>query len=172
MNNDNLYVIRSFGKNGKTIVKLGYSNNIKDRIELYKSHNPFIEVIFTYYRSDAKLLEATFHKVNKPVFKNEWYAECKLNYIINVINNFTIDDLQLNNSNQVKTCTKCNKVKTLNRFNKNKRGKFNVTSVCKNCRAKYRKYSNEYNAEYQRKYREANKESIKEYQRKYRLKNK
>ena len=38
---------------------------------------------------------------------------------------------------QVKTCTKCDSVKPIDAFHKNKRGKFGVSSVCKICQSAY-----------------------------------
>lgn len=47
LNKDNimLYILRSPYKNGKTLLKVGYANDIDTRISQYKSHNPGIELI-------------------------------------------------------------------------------------------------------------------------------
>lgn len=58
---------------------------------------------------------------------------------------------------QTQTCTKCGEEKALTEFHKNKKGKYGVTSVCKNCK-------NEYDKKYYQ--RPEVQERIKEYNRK------
>lgn len=82
---DNLYIIRAFGKNKETLIKLGYTDNIENRLNNYLSHNPFIEIISTFYREDAQEFEKLFHNYNSSCFKNEWYEDTMLIYILEAI---------------------------------------------------------------------------------------
>lgn len=82
---DNLYLIRSFG-DCTSIIKLGYSTQIIKRLKHYLSHNPFIEVIGTFYREDAKEFEKYFHATLKAVYKREWYDESDLEVILKRLN--------------------------------------------------------------------------------------
>ena len=70
-----------------------------------------------------------------------------------------------------KKCSKCGKVKPLDEFSKQKRGKFGVRAHCKSCMAEYQKQYQEANreklAEYQKQYYEANREKWTEYQKQY-----
>ena len=61
---DNLYIIKVTNNDGISLIKLGYSSNIKYRLDSYYLHNPFTEVIGTYYREDAYAFEKWFHKNN------------------------------------------------------------------------------------------------------------
>ena len=88
---------------------------------------------------------------------------------------------------ETKKCTKCNIVKTIDQFGKEKNGKYGVQSRCKVCRAEIRKeqyeknkvteieYGKQYRKDNQEKekarakrYRELNPEKVKESQKKYR----
>ena len=82
-----------------------------------------------------------------------------------------------------KECTKCEVIKTANRFSKSKNKLGGLNSHCKECERKYKqenkeiiiKYYQENKeriAEYQRKYKQENKESIAENARKYQQENK
>ena len=88
---------------------------------------------------------------------------------------------------ETKKCTKCNIVKTIDQFGKEKKGKYGVQSFCKVCKAEIRKeqyeknkvteieYGKQYRKDNQEKekarakrYRELNPEKVKESQNKYR----
>ena len=88
---------------------------------------------------------------------------------------------------ETKKCTKCNIVKTIDQFGKEKNGKYGVQSRCKVCRAEIRKeqyeknkvteieYGKQYRKDNQEKekarakrYKELNPEKVKESQKKYR----
>lgn len=73
-NYDNLYIIRIYGKD-KTLIKFGYSSNIKQRLNNYYYHNPLMELLGTYYRANAQDLELIFHKNTKSEVMNEWYID-------------------------------------------------------------------------------------------------
>ncbi len=60
----------------------------------------------------------------------------------------------------MKKCKKCNIVKSLTEFYKQKKGKFGVKSECKDCIKIYNKLNSEYQSLYYKKYREENKEHI------------
>lgn len=147
---DNLYLIRSFGKDGQSYIKLGYSSNIDQRLDIYKSHNPFIEIIKTFYRKDAKIFENNFHINNKSSYKNEWYDEGKLEYILYCIKNENIKYASKKND---KKCSKCKIVKSLTEFNKSKSRKDGFHNVCKSCRKKYRQINKKNISEYNKMYR-------------------
>ena len=87
----NIYVIRAFGKNNKTIVKLGYSSQIDKRIQNYFSHNPMTEVIWTCFIEDGKILEKVIHKIEDSLYKKEWYKEQKLQTLLGYIIDGDID---------------------------------------------------------------------------------
>ena len=71
---------------------------------------------------------------------------------------------------QTKICTKCKEEKPISEFVKNKKGKYGVRSVCKNCTKKImKKYNGKYK-EQQKQYRQDNKEKIKEYHQKLEVK--
>jgi hypothetical protein len=76
----NLYIIRVYGKEG-SLIKLGYSSNIIQRLYSYYNHNPLIQVIGTYYREDAEQFESKLHKVIKAKMLHEWYDESELTNI-------------------------------------------------------------------------------------------
>jgi len=82
---DNLYLIRSFGDH-TSLIKLGYSTQIISRLKHYLSHNPFMEVIGTFYREDAKQFEKCFHSTLKAIYKREWYDESDLETILKRLN--------------------------------------------------------------------------------------
>lgn len=60
-------------------------------------------------------------------------------------------------------CTKCGTLKRFEKFNKQKTGKYGVTSKCKECQNKYKRTYYQNNKEYKKKYYENNKDKIKEY---------
>lgn len=75
---------------------------------------------------------------------------------------------------QKKYCSNCKKIKTINQFHIDKRGLFNVESICKSCRHKKNRENYHKNIEHYRDYfrkRQCNKK-WKEYQHQYYLKNK
>jgi hypothetical protein len=86
-NKHNLYLLRSFCKDGKTIIKFGFSNTIEKRILQYKAHNPNIEIIGTYYHQDGILFERKVHSLIKSELGREWYSEDKLSILLNYIEN-------------------------------------------------------------------------------------
>jgi len=84
---DNLYLLRSFCEDGKTIIKFGFSKTIEKRILQYKAHNPNIEIIGTYYHEDGILFERKVHSLIKSELGREWYSEDKLPILLNYIEN-------------------------------------------------------------------------------------
>ena len=71
-----------------------------------------------------------------------------------------------------KVCTKCNEEKEFGEFNKNKDGKFGVTSVCKSCKRAYREENKEAISVQKRTHYEKNKDVVLEKNREYYNKNK
>ena len=72
---DNLYIIRIHNSEGQSMIKLGYSSNIKRRLNEYRVMNPFTQIVYTYYRPDAKKFESWFHMSHESSIMNEWYNE-------------------------------------------------------------------------------------------------
>ena len=62
-----------------------------------------------------------------------------------------------------KTCPKCNKTKSLNRFSKNKSRSGGYNSWCKNCIKQWQQYNKEHISEYRKSHYENNKEYYKKY---------
>ena len=71
-----------------------------------------------------------------------------------------------------KVCTKCNEEKEFGEFNKNKDGKFGVTSVCKSCKRAYREENKEAISVQKRTHYEQNKDVVLEKNREYYNENK
>lgn len=75
--NDMLYIIKSFGKKGKEIIKIGFASDIKRRVYQYTSHNPLCEFISI---REGEILEETllhlylFHKYHRYKSLDEWYV--------------------------------------------------------------------------------------------------
>lgn len=84
LNNHNLYIIRCYGRDG-SMIKLGYTSNMKVRWKSYRLSNPLTEVIDTFYRPDAKQFERWFHMSHDSINMNEWYDESMLNVILEAI---------------------------------------------------------------------------------------
>lgn len=71
-----LYLIRSFGRNNKSSLKIGFSDDYKKRLDSYRIHNPFSEVITT--REGDEILETKLHlylSKYKEDFLNEWFKD-------------------------------------------------------------------------------------------------
>lgn len=69
-----IYLIRIYGKD-KSLVKLGYTSDIKSRLRQYLSANPLHEVIRIYTVENAFQFEQDFHSKYPASFGNEWYEE-------------------------------------------------------------------------------------------------
>ena len=65
---DNIYILKS-----GDLIKVGFSDNINQRLNQYLHHNPTIELLGTYYIEDGRAFEANFHNSNKSIIGNEWY---------------------------------------------------------------------------------------------------
>ena len=96
-----IYVFEStyFNKFDKSIIdliKIGYTDNWRKRIDQYKLHNPGIKVLFIYSEGteeDEKSLHQLFNNYKYPDYGNEWF-----NYSDDIINffknNTTIKDVR------------------------------------------------------------------------------
>lgn len=139
----NLYILKSYGKNSKELIKFGYSSNIENRISYYFLHNPFIEVLFTFYRKDALYFEKKFHKENNSLYKNEWYDINILDKLIFQIKNS--ETIEKNNFKKKRSkpkfyeipdfqdCYNCKINKNINEFHKNSWKKTFHSKLCKEC---------------------------------------
>lgn len=56
-----LYLIRVYGENNNSILKLGYTSDLKKRLDQYRAHNPFVQVVKTREDGD-EYLESLFHR--------------------------------------------------------------------------------------------------------------
>lgn len=69
-----IYLIRTYGKD-KSLVKLGYSSDVKSRLSQYLYANPLYEVLQIYTVENAFQFEKDFHSKYPASFGNEWYEE-------------------------------------------------------------------------------------------------
>ena len=75
-----LYLIRSFGRSkNQSALKVGFTDDIKNRVNTYKYHNPFFELIST--REGSLLDEARVHAYLKSLehkldLLDEWFIDC------------------------------------------------------------------------------------------------
>lgn len=74
-----LYLIRSFGRNNKSALKVGFTDEIKNRVSTYKYHNPFSELISA--REGSLLDETRVHTYLKSLgykldLLDEWFINC------------------------------------------------------------------------------------------------
>lgn len=74
----NIYIV-SVTNGSSTIIKLGYSSNIIQRIISYYYHNPFVRLIGTYYVENAAEFEKRIHYNFKSYILDEWYDASMLN---------------------------------------------------------------------------------------------
>ena len=75
-----LYLIRTFGRGkSKTALKIGYTENIQTRLQNYREHNPFFELISC--REGDLVLETKLHlfltaRGMREDFLSEWFLDC------------------------------------------------------------------------------------------------
>ena len=80
-----LYLIRSFGRGGKSYVKIGFTDSLSTRMNQYKIHNPRFEFIASRYGSkrDELILHLyLYHLGYKAEFLNEWFKDDPVIYQI------------------------------------------------------------------------------------------
>lgn len=135
---DNIYILKTSSKDGCELLKLGYSSNLKKRMISYLSHNPFTEILFTFYREDGLEFEKWFHHNNLSDCKNEWYTIEKLEFIIqtvvettNITNNLKRRPKYVEVS--FKECSFCKEVKESAFFNKDMSRKTGLCDICREC---------------------------------------
>lgn len=78
---DNIYILKTSSKDGCELLKLGYTSNLNNRMISYFSHNPFTEILFTFYIEEGLKFEKWFHDNHVSEYKNEWYSINMLGYI-------------------------------------------------------------------------------------------
>ena len=142
----NLYILKASNLNGEQLIKFGYSSKLKERLEQYFSHNPFTEILYTFYKENAIDFEKKFHKYNISKFKNEWYSYDILEELLFQINNNVI--LNEYTTKKIKTkrkkpssynilyyqiCYKCKIEKSIKEFHKNCWKKSGHSELCKEC---------------------------------------
>lgn len=80
----NLFIIKC--TNGdKSLIKFGYTTNIRSRLKDYLNHNPFTEILYTCNRLSGKKIESDFHKEFKSKYNREWYDISMKNIILSRI---------------------------------------------------------------------------------------
>lgn len=73
-----LYLLRSFGENGASILKVGYAKDYKFRLFQYRAHNPYIKEVSKREGElvDETLLHYYLHHLGFCELWNEWYKDC------------------------------------------------------------------------------------------------
>lgn len=136
---DNLYILKVTNSDKKSLIKLGYSSNIEERLNFYFSHNPFIEIIGTYYREDAIAFEKWFHKNNISIYRNEWYCENILEKMLKDIH----DKDYFEQFKDLKRCYRCFEIKNISEFNRDITRFDNLSGDCRTCKSiRNKKYRN------------------------------
>lgn len=95
---DNIYILRTFGRNG-SIIKVGFSTSMEKRLKAYYGANPLVEVILTTYKENGLACEKALHSNFKSAIMNEWYNEDLLLDLIRFIENFESDEKPVFNYN-------------------------------------------------------------------------
>ena len=74
-----LYLLRSFGEGGISILKVGYAKDYKLRLAQYKLHNPYIKEISQRDGDlvDEAKLHLYLHHLGFGELGNEWYKDCQ-----------------------------------------------------------------------------------------------
>lgn len=73
-----LYLIRTFGRGKKSSLKVGYSNDPRNRLDHYRIHNPLFEVIAQREGTQDDELLLQFYltaRGYKAGFLNEWFLD-------------------------------------------------------------------------------------------------
>ena len=106
---NNIYIIKVHNSN-KSMIKLGYSSDIKNRLKKYYYHNPLVEVVGEYYRPDAELFERLLHSLFKSEVLHEWYDDSVLDEFIYMIRHYPIvSELKSMNKNPKQTISASSK---------------------------------------------------------------
>lgn len=67
-----IYLIESYGEEGKKFLKIGYAKDIQQRMRAYDTHNPGYKLLKT--REGGTELESYFHRrFSQFLYKNEWF---------------------------------------------------------------------------------------------------
>lgn len=149
----NLYIIKSSNEQGDKLIKFGYSSKIKERLNQYYSHNPFTEILYTFYREDAIAFEKDFHENNTSIYKNKWYSIDILENLLiqiktKIFVEYTKKEKKKYKRNKPKIivcllekcCSKCNKIKKSELFHKDVYEKGGISRICKECTVEINRY--------------------------------
>ena len=90
-----LYLLKVYNKE-TSLIKFGYTNNIKNRMQSYLSANPLTELLHIWKLDKAEEYEKYFHDNNKSEIKNEWYDESLYDKINNYVNDIYLGNIDLN----------------------------------------------------------------------------
>lgn len=88
----NIYLLKSFGPDNQVLYKIGYSADIEKRFTQYFSHNPFIQLVNTWYVSEGINFERALHSLIKSQIRREWYTEDEVNQLIPYIESGQLPD--------------------------------------------------------------------------------
>lgn len=94
-----IYLLRSYGPKEKSILKIGFSDNIDNRLSQYFYHNPYSEVVST--REGDEVLESLLHiylkflgfQYKKNGKLNEWFIDDPRVYQVFHISQETIEKI-------------------------------------------------------------------------------
>nr|WP_320020898.1 GIY-YIG nuclease family protein [uncultured Draconibacterium sp.] len=89
----NLFIIRSYGRD-TSIIKIGYTDNLHNKLRTFLYNNPFLEVLFTCFKPDAKKIEKAFHKSHKSTFGSTWYDEILYSEMLVFIEDFQVKNVE------------------------------------------------------------------------------
>jgi hypothetical protein len=72
-----IYCITSLDSNGNTLYKIGYTDNMKTRINHYLTHNPSCNLVKTMdgSRLDEKCIHKYLHLKGLCKYRQEWYSD-------------------------------------------------------------------------------------------------
>jgi hypothetical protein len=70
-----VYIVRAFGKDNSSAIKLGFASIVEKRLSTYYCCNMFTELLHTYDMDDARIFESSFHSRHKAISGREWYSE-------------------------------------------------------------------------------------------------
>ena len=73
-----LYLIRSFGRDGKKAMKVGYTDDLSSRFLNYKIHNPYFEILATREGDERDEMKVQLFLQSfgfKADFLNEWFED-------------------------------------------------------------------------------------------------
>lgn len=111
-----IYCLTSLDSEGKTLYKIGYTDDIETRITHYKVHNPSIKLVKVKEGSklDERCIHTCLHLKGFCKYRQEWY---EYNDTIKEIFNQSIDEVNQYLWENKKTVFSKTKLKSLSWYN-------------------------------------------------------